>query len=561
MTLTRARCWSLLSWTLFFSILTNLLMLTGPLFMLQVYDRVLGSRSEETLVALTALVAALYVAYAVFEFVRSRIVARIGARLQETGQASVFEAVVARPRSGGQPSNDLDAVGAVTGSSALVNALDVPWSPLFIAAIFLFHPLLGLVAAAGAGALLINALLNQLLTSRARREARRAQGAAQHFSMSAMAGADVIRGQGMLPAMQDRWGQLRDRAMLSELRAADRSGWFTSGGKAFRLFLQSAILAVGAWLVLQGELTAGAMIAASILLGRALAPLEQVIGQWDLLQRGFAAWRALRALVDSVERQNAQPTPLPRPEARLAVSRVALLRPGRDEPLLQGIDFTLSPGEVLGVIGPSGSGKSTLARLLVGLERPTTGKIRLGGASFNQYGPQALGQHIGYLPQEVSLFDGTVAENIAQMSLSPDPGKVLSAARRAGIHDFVLSLPAGYDTQIGDVATRLSGGQKQRIALARALYGNPVLLILDEPNSALDADGSDALNRAIVALKEAGGAAVVMTHRPSAISAADRLMIIDNGRITALGPKAEVLKTMIKNTADIRAVVAGGAGA
>ncbi|MEM1389145.1 MAG: type I secretion system permease/ATPase [Pseudomonadota bacterium] len=558
MTLTRARCWSLLNWTLFFSILSNLLMLTGPLFMLQVYDRVLGSRSEETLVALTGLVAALYLAYAVFEFVRSRIVARIGARLQEAGQAPVFAAVVARPKRGAQPSSDLDTIGALTGSSALVNALDVPWAPLFIAAIFVFHPLLGFVAAAGALVLLANALLNQMLTRSSRRRARQAQGAAQHFSVSAVAGADVIRAQGMLPAMQRRWSDLRNRAASSELSAADRGGWFTSSGKAFRLFLQSAILAVGAWLVLQGELTAGAMIAASILLGRALAPIEQVIAQWDLLQRGFAAWRSLRKLVDAVDGPRALGTPLPRPEARLDVSRVSLLRPERDAPLLHGIDFTIAPGEVLGVIGPSGSGKSTLSRLLVGLEPPTTGRIRLGGASLNQYGGEALGRHVGYLPQDVSLFDGTVAENIAQMALEPDPALVIEAARRAGGHGFILTLPDGYDTQIGEVALRLSGGQKQRLALARALYGNPILLILDEPNSALDAEGSDALNRAILSMKEAGGSAVVMTHRPSAISVADRLMMIENGRIKAIGPKAEVLKAMISNTADIRAVAAAG---
>jgi PrtD family type I secretion system ABC transporter len=558
MTLTRAGCWPLLSWTLVFSVLTNLLMLTGPIFMLQVYDRVLGSRSEETLVALTVLVAALYLAYGILEFVRGRVVARIGARLQETGQEPVFDAAVSGRGRGAQASGDLDAVGALTGSSAVLNALDVPWAPLFIAAIFLFHPILGLVAAAGAGVLLLNALMTQLLTNRARSNARQAQGAALAFSGAAMAGSDVIRAQGMLPAMRRRWSGLRDRAMVAELRAGDRSGFFASGGKAFRLFLQSGILAVGAFLVLQGELTAGAMIAASILRGRALAPLEQVIAQWDMLQRGIAAWRALRMLVESAGDQAAEPTPLPRPAAELRAFQLTLFRQNLDEPILKGVDFNVSPGEVLGVIGPSGSGKSTLARLLVGVETPTAGQVRLGGASLNQYGPDALGRHIGYLPQEVSLFDGTVAENIAQMAVEPEPARVISAARKAGVHAFILSLPDGYDTPIGDVAMRLSGGQKQRLALARALYGDPVLLILDEPNSALDAEGSDALNRAIVALKDQGGAAIVMTHRPSAISVADRLMVLDQGRITALGPKAEVLKSMMSNAADLRAI-AGGA--
>jgi PrtD family type I secretion system ABC transporter len=558
MTLTRAGCWPLLSWTLAFSVLTNLLMLTGPIFMLQVYDRVLGSRSEETLVALTVLVAALYLAYGILEFVRGRVVARIGARLQETGQEPFFDAAVAGQGRGAQASGDLDAVGALTGSSAVLNALDVPWAPLFIAAIFLFHPVLGLVAAAGAGVLLLNAVMTQVLTKLARSNARKAQGAALVFSGAAMAGSDVIRAQGMLPAMRRRWSDLRDRAMAAELRAGDRSGFFASGGKAFRLFLQSAILAVGAFLVLRGELTAGAMIAASILLGRALAPLEQVIAQWDMLQRGLAAWRALRSLVDGSDDEAAEPTPLPRPAAEIRAFQLTLFRESRDEPILRGVDFTVTPGEVLGVIGPSGSGKSTLARLLVGVETPSAGQVRLGGASLNQYGAEALGRHIGYLPQEVSLFDGTVAENIAQMAVEPDPARVIAAARKAGVHAFVLSLPDGYDTPIGDVANRLSGGQKQRLALARALYGDPVLLILDEPNSALDAEGSDALNRAILALKEQGGAAIVMTHRPSAISVADRLMVLDQGRITALGPKAEVLKSMMSNAADLRAVAGGG---
>jgi PrtD family type I secretion system ABC transporter len=558
MTLTRAGCWPLLSWTLAFSVLTNLLMLTGPIFMLQVHDRVLGSRSEETLVALTVLVAALYLAYGILEFVRGRVVARIGARLQETGQEPVFDAAVAGRGRGAQASGDLDAVGALTGSSAVLNALDVPWAPLFIAAIFLFHPVLGLVAAAGAGVLLLNAVMTQVLTKLARSNARKAQGAALVFSGAAMAGSDVIRAQGMLPAMRRRWSDLRDRAMAAELRAGDRSGFFASGGKAFRLFLQSAILAVGAFLVLRGELTAGAMIAASILLGRALAPLEQVIAQWDMLQRGLAAWRALRSLVDGSDDEAAEPTPLPRPAAEIRAFQLTLFRESRDEPILRGVDFTVTPGEVLGVIGPSGSGKSTLARLLVGVETPSAGQVRLGGASLNQYGAEALGRHIGYLPQEVSLFDGTVAENIAQMAVEPDPARVIAAARKAGVHAFVLSLPDGYDTPIGDVANRLSGGQKQRLALARALYGDPVLLILDEPNSALDAEGSDALNRAILALKEQGGAAIVMTHRPSAISVADRLMVLDQGRITALGPKAEVLKSMMSNAADLRAVAGGG---
>lgn len=554
MTLSLARSWSLLRVVIVFSILTNLLMLTGPLFMLQVYDRVLGSQSEETLIALFGLVAVLYLAYGILEYARGRIVARVGARLQETGQAAVFDASVeagAKNASARQATQDLDAVGALSSSTAILNIMDVPWTPLFIAAIFLFHPILGWAAVAGAGVLMINALLNQLLTKRAQAKARLASGAAQGFGANAIAGREIIAAQGMLPVMRARWMALRNEAIEASMRAADRTGTFTSGGKAFRLFLQSAMLAIGAWLVLQGDLTAGAMIAASILLGRALSPMEQLIGQWDMVQRGWQAWSSLKALAKT-QSAKTTPTPLPRPETGLSGERLSVYRSASDAPILQGVSLTVAPGEVLGIIGPSGSGKSTLVRLLTGIAAPSVGTVRLGGATLDQYSPTDRGRYIGYLPQEVQFFDGTIAENIAGMALAVDAEAVVAAARKASIHDFILSLPHGYDTQMRSDLTVLSGGERQRIALARALFGAPAVLVLDEPNSALDAEGSDALSRAIAAMKEANGAVIVTTHRPGGIAKADRLLVLQDGKVTASGPKDQILKSMLQTATQVQ---------
>jgi ATP-binding cassette subfamily C protein len=298
------------------------------------------------------------------------------------------------------------------------------------------------------------------------------------------------------------------------------------------------------------------MIAASILLGRALAPIELAIGQWPLLQRARAARAALTALLAD-HPAPAAPTPLPAPEARLDVRGVTVIgRPG-DPPVLQNVTVSLAPGEALGIIGRSGSGKSTLARVLTGLLRPQAGEVRLGGATLAQYGPDGLGRHVGYLPQEVRFLDGTVAENIAQMAFSPDPERVVAAARKAHVHDIILKLPEGYDTRLGPGDRRLSGGQKQRLALARALYGDPVLLVLDEPNSALDAEGSEALNAVVAAMKADGKGVVIMTHRPTAISACDRLLVLDSGHVAALGPRDEIIRSMLRNAGDVQRVVGG----
>lgn len=556
-----AKVRGLLIATLVFSVFTNLLMLTGPLFMLQVYDRVLASRSEATLMALFALVAVLYFFYWLIEYSRSRVVSRVGARLQDALNEKGFRAIVERsarrlPQSSGSL-QDIDAVRMLYSSPVILAIFDIPWTPVFLAAIFIFHPMLGWVALAGGMLLVVVAILNQLLTFRktalANERAQRAQRIARQSEVS----GDYVVAQGMVGALSDRWLKLQDAAVDQSMRASDWTGSFSSFIKSFRLFLQSAILAVGAWFVLQNEMTAGAMIAASILLGRALAPIDVGVSQWATVQRARSGWKAVKDLVSTSVYRKPE-TVLPAPEARLSVSSVSVALRQGERPVLSQVSFDVNPGEVLGVIGRSGSGKTTLARVITGLIEPSAGEVRLSGAKLDQYGSDRLGQYIGYLPQEVQFFDGSVAENIAHMSAEPDYEKVVSAAKKACAHDIVLALSEGYDTQLNGLATALSGGQKQRLGLARALYRNPVLLVLDEPNAALDAEGSEALNTAISAMKEENRAVLIMTHRPTAISTCDRLLVIDGGRVVGYGPRDEIIKKMMKNSGSVQHVVQGG---
>lgn len=556
-----AKVRGLLLMTLFFSIFTNLLMLTGPLFMLQVYDRVLSSRSEETLVALAVLVAALYFFYWLIDYARGRVVSRVGSRLQNTLNEPVFKSVVERAASKRQSQSgtlqDVDAVRTLFSSPVILALFDIPWTPVFLAAIFIFHPMLGWLALAGGGILILAAILNQLLTFRKTAKAAEATSIAARFARQAEAAGEYVSAQGMRSAMLARWIGLQNTAVDQSMTASDWTGSFTAFIRAFRLFLQSAMLAAGAWFVLQGEMTAGAMIAASILLGRALAPIETGVSQWPVVQRARVAWRALRSLLGAKGARDPD-TVLPVPTAELQVRSVSLVPKPGDKPLLKEISFQIKPGEALGVIGRSGSGKTTLAKVVTGIVAPTIGEVRLAGATLDQYGIDQLGQYIGYLPQEVHFFDGTIAENIAQMDVSPDDEKVVAAAKKAHVHDIILSLPEGYDTSVNGAAVSLSGGQKQRLGLARALYNDPVLLVLDEPNSALDAEGSDALNAAIHALKSQERAVLIMTHRPTAISACDNLLVVEGGTSAGYGPRDEIIKKMMKNAGDVQRVVAGG---
>jgi ATP-binding cassette, subfamily C, bacterial len=552
----RSEMTSTLVTVLVFSVFVNILMLTGPLYMLQVYDRVLGSQSEATLVALSVLVTFLFLAMGILDHARARIMARIGARIQDKLDRRVFAAAVRRlTLAPSDPAalaaqRDLESIQRLWSSPVLLAIFDIPWTPFFVAAIFVFHPFMGWLAVGGGVALVIVTLLNQRMTETPLHRANGATMQADRYAENIKAEAEVVAALGMQTSAFDRWQKARGNALGQSIAAADLGGMFSNITKTFRMFLQSAMLGLGAWLVLRGELSAGAMIAGSILMGRALAPIEQSIGQWAVVTR---AREGNQRLGDLLTRMPEEPvrTALPRPRAILEAQNLTVLPPGEQQAVLRMVSFRLEPGQALGVIGPSGSGKSSLARALIGVWRPAGGKVRLDGATLDQYDPDTLGSYIGYLPQRVSLFDGTIAENIARLTANPDPEKVVEAAKKAAAHDMIVKLPDGYDTRVATLGGRLSGGQVQRIGLARALYGDPVILVLDEPNSNLDNEGSMALNLAIKAMKEAGRAILIMAHRPAAIQECDLLMVMEDGTRKAFGPRDQVLRDMVKNHTEI----------
>ncbi|WP_430465842.1 type I secretion system permease/ATPase [Tabrizicola sp.] len=539
-----------------FSVLVNLLMLTGPLYMLQVYDRVLGSRSESTLVALSVLVTFLFLAMGILDHVRGRVMARIGAAMQDKLDRRVFAAAMKRlalmptDQVGLAAQRDLEAVQRLWASPVLMSIFDIPFTPLFIAAIFMFHPLLGWLAVGGGIFLIVITVLNQRMTQAPINRTNGLTLQAERMSDLIKTEAEAVQALGMTGAAFSRWFKARSAALAEGLQAGDVGGRFGSVSKTFRLFLQSAMLGLGAWLVLKNQLSPGAMIAGSILMGRALQPIEQAVGQWALVTRAQEGSSRLAELLTRVPPEP-QRTALPRPRAILDVQAVSVVPPGESQAVLRGVTFQMGEGQALGIIGPSGAGKSTLARALIGVWRPAAGKVRLDGAALDQYDPDVLGSYIGYLPQRVTLFEGTIAENIARLQPNPDSAKIVEAAQKAAAHDMILRLPEGYDTRVSTLGGRLSGGQIQRIGLARALYDNPVLLVLDEPNSNLDNDGTVALNIAIRSLKAAGGSVLIMAHRPAAIQECDLLLVLEDGMRRAFGPRDQVLKEMVKNHSDI----------
>jgi ATP-binding cassette subfamily C protein len=538
------------------SVFVNLLMLTGPIFMLQIYDRVLGSRSEETLVALALLMTFLYVLMGVLDWVRARVMARVGARFQARLDERVFRAVIKQALQAGdrnQPSSelrDLEAIQRFYSSPVLFAIFDMPFTPLFAALIFFFHPILGWVALAGGVFLIVITLLNQWLTRKQQAESSIASAQASSFAADIRNDAEAVIGMGMQSAVSARWQAFRDEALTTGVAASDRTGFFTTLTKTFRLFLQSAMLAIGAYLVLQNEMTAGAMIAGSILLGRSLAPIEQALGSWPVVQQALAGWRSLSDILEFVP-SSKEKTELPTPKAPISVHGLAVVPAGDDRAALRGVSFEVKPGQAMGVIGPSASGKSSLARAITGIWPAAAGRVNLDGAALGQYDPEILGGYIGYLPQAVALFKGTIAENIARLAVTPHAEAVVAAAQLAGAHDMIKTLPKGYDTQISNDA-RLSGGQRQIIGLARALYGTPLLLVLDEPNSNLDSIGTNALNNAIRSIKQRGGAVVIIAHRPAAIAECDTLLVLENGSQKAFGPRDQVLQSQVKNVSEIK---------
>lgn len=562
---TRSESRSLYWMVAVFSFFVNMLMLTGPLYMLNVYDRVLGSRSLETLIALTVLVAFLYGCMGILDFVRGRVMGRVGARFQARMDRRVFSAVLKAttlnraPREAATGLRDLEAVQRLITSPALMALFDLPWAPLFFLGIFVFHPLMGVLALVGAFVLILVALANQASTRGPLERANATSFASESLGAQIRGESEMVHSLGMRGAAFDRWQTARGASLDATISAADAAGTFTSMTKAFRLFLQSAMLGLGAYLVLQGELTPGAMIAGSILLGRGLAPIEMIVGQWAVFQKGREGWRKLAILLGNIPVDQDRTT-LPKPAARLVADSVTMLPPGGQQATLRMISFTVEPGQAVGIIGTSGAGKSTLARALTGVWKPAGGKIRLDGAALDQYDPDVLGQHIGYLPQRVQLFDGTIKENIARMSLTPDDAMVVAAAKKADAHEMILRLPDGYDTRVTATGGQLSGGQIQRVGLARAMYGDPVVLVLDEPNSNLDNSGSAALNNAVLQQKAAGGIVFVMAHRPDAIFHCDTLLVLENGTKRAYGPKDEVLRQVTKNHDEIVNAAGKGAG-
>ena len=562
----RATGWRLFLAVGIFSAVVNLLMLTGPLFMLQVYDRVLASRSVETLTALFVLVIFLFLLMGVIDSIRGRVMGRVAARFQDRMEGRVFNAALregalrgdeAAATAGGM--RDLDSVQRLIASPVALAFFDLPWAPLFLAAVYIFHPVLGIVATIGGAILVGTTILNRVLTKAPLQGSAHAGAQAQRMADLYRDEGEVIGALGMRGATFARWRIARAESQDNAVRAGDLSTGFSVFSRTFRLFLQSAMLAAGAWLVLRQELTPGAMIASSIVMGRALAPVDQLVGGWPSVQAAQDGWGRLAGLLS---RQPADPvrTPLPRPEARLEVRNLSVAPPGEGQATLRGVSFGVAPGTALGVIGPSGAGKSTLARALIGAWRVGGGSIRLGGATLDQYHPDVLGGLIGYLPQQVTLFDGTIAENIARLSDRPDPDQVVRAAQAAAAHQMILDLPQGYDTRISQTAGRLSGGQIQRIGLARALYPDPVLLVLDEPNSNLDNLGSEALNAAIRRLKSQGGAVIIMAHRPAAINECENLLVLEGGVRRAFGPRDKVLEQMVQNSAQIRQAQTSGQG-
>jgi PrtD family type I secretion system ABC transporter len=545
-----------------FSLFVNLLMLTGPLYMLQVYDRVLGSRSEATLIALSVLVLFLYGMMGLLDYVRGRVMGRVAARFQASLDLRVFDAVLRRAAVRNDELaqtglRDLESVQRFMSSPVLMALFDIPWTPFFIIAIMIFHPWMGYLAIVGGAVLICVTLLNQLMSKNPTMKSNMAVMQAERTADQIRQEAEMVQALGMREDAFKRWMGARSQALTGQITSADVSGTFTTMTKTFRLLLQSAMLGLGAYLVLQGELTPGAMIAGSILMGRALAPIELLIGQWVLVQRARKGWENLSQMLSEVPPAGER-TALPKPQAKLDVQQLTVVAPGEQQAALRLVSFNVGPGQACGVIGPSGAGKSTLARALTGVWPAAGGKIRLDGASLDQYGAETLGKHIGYLPQRVTLFDGTIAENIARLSMQPDAEKVVEAAMKADAHEMILKLPQGYDTRVTAAGGRLSGGQMQRIGLARAMYGDPVLLVLDEPNSNLDNEGSEAVNKAIKTFKQEGKAVLIMAHRPAAIRECELLLMLENGGRAAFGPKDEVLQAMVKNHQQLQKAGPGG---
>ena len=537
-----------------FSALINILYLTGSFYMLQVYDRVIPGRSVPTLIALSLLAAGVFAGQAALEYFRGRVLLHMARSLDERLSPRIFRLITLLPMtakgaaSGLQPLRDLDQVRGFLAGGGPLAFFDLPWMPFYLAILFLFHPLIGLAALGGAIMLVSLTLCAEVFTRKPIEEAARFGGARNGLMESGRRNAEVVAAMGMGPRLGALWEEANQKHLDAQEQASGVSGGLSAISKAARAALQSGVLGLGAFLVIQGEASSGIIIACSIITSRALAPVEQVIAHWKSFGAARQGWRRLRDLLAEY------PEPvgllqLDTPSRVLTVEGLVLSPPASTRVVVSNLSFELRAGSALGVIGPSASGKSSLARALVGVWRPQRGAVRLDGAALSQWSHEALGRSVGYLPQDVELFSGTIARNIARFDPDPDPETVIRAARQAGVHDLIVRLPEGYDTRIGEGGVTLSGGQRQRIALARALYGDPFLVVLDEPNSSLDVDGEQALTQAILNVRERGGVAVVMAHRPNALATVDLVLAMANGEGKAFGPRDEVLRKVLRPVA------------
>ena len=531
-----------------FSFFINLLMFVSPLYMLQIYDRVITSRSEPTLVALTVLAAVLICIYAVLEMLRSRLLVRAGLLFDEKIASPVFNAVhrgnLRQPGANHvQSLRDVDTLREFLTGSGLIAMCDAPWFPIFVFACFLLHPLFGYLALAGSAITLGLTFLNEKMTKNQLNSAGRASMMANQNAQSMFRNAEVMHAMGMLESVKRIWTKHHVNTLQLQASASDRAGLIVAATKFFRMFLQTAILGTGAYLVIQKELSPGAMIAGSILIGRALAPIELAVGSWKGFVAARSSFERLRVLftVAGAEPDNMS---LPRPQGALQVSDLIASAPGQNEVILKGVTFGLAAGEAVGVVGPSAAGKSSLARVLVGVWPVLRGAVRLDGSDLSHWNPEELGRYVGYLPQDVELFAGTVAQNIARFQ-EIDTEQVIFAAQLAGCHELIQHLPQGYNAQIGEGGQALSGGQRQRIGLARALYGRPSFVVLDEPNANLDAAGEEALLTAIQNLRAMKTTVVIITHKINILSAVDKILVMADGAVKAFGVRDVVLQSLM----------------
>lgn len=529
----------------------NILYLTGSFYMLEVYDRVIPSRSVPTLVALSVLAFAMYAFQGVLDLLRGRVLVRIGAALDGALADRVYGALARMPLKarqvgdGMQPLRDLDAVRAFMSGLGPAAFFDLPWIPLYLGICFVFHFWIGMAALVGA---LLLIALTFITEGKTRGPARETVTLAQNRNALAEASrrnAEVLHAMGMRERFGALWSDANARYMASQQRTADVAGGLGAISKVLRMALQSAVLGVGAYLVINQQASAGIIIASSILTSRALAPVELAIANWKGFVAARQSWKRLQGLLAAFPVGD-KPLTLPAPGASLVLESVSAAPPGAQRLVVADVAFALKGGQGLGIVGPSASGKSSLARIIVGVWTPLRGKVRLDGAALDQWSPDDLGRHVGYLPQDVELFGGTVAENIARFDPNPDASAIIAAGQAAGVHELVLRLPEGYETQIGEGGTLLSAGQRQRIALARALYGDPFLVVLDEPNSNLDGEGEQALTQAILGVRARGGIAVVIAHRPSALAGVDVMLVMTDGKAQAFGPKDEIMAKLFR---------------